>query len=54
MTRRVSADPAHVVAATLSTFGKYGIPVRESNATKGEVQSVPLDLRSNWGAPSSR
>jgi hypothetical protein len=50
LTRQVSADPARVVAATLSTFGKYGIPVRESNAMKGEVQSVPLDLRSNWGA----
>jgi hypothetical protein len=50
LTRRVEADPARVVAATLSTFGKYGIPVKESNAPQGEVQSVPLDLRSNWGA----
>lgn len=50
LTSRVAADPARVVAATLSTFGKYGIPVKEANETNGEVQSVPLDLRSNWGA----
>lgn len=50
LTSRVEADPARVVAATLSTFAKYGVPVKEANEPKGEVQSVPLDLRSNWGA----
>jgi hypothetical protein len=48
-TRRVEAAPARVVAATLTTFSRYGIPVREANETSGDVHSMPLDLRGNWG-----
>jgi hypothetical protein len=48
-TRRVDATPGRVVAATLATFSRYGIPVESADETKGEVHSVPLDLRGNWG-----
>src|SRR3954453_20275934 len=53
-TRRVEAAPSRVVAATLTTFSKYGIPVKEANETSGEVHSVPLDLRGNWGPTATQ
>ncbi len=48
-TRRVDATPSRVVSATLATFSRYGIPVQSADETKGEVHSVPMDLRANWG-----
>jgi hypothetical protein len=48
-TRQVDATPARVVAATVETFSRYGIPVQSADETKGEVHSVPLNLRGYWG-----
>ncbi|MEO8227168.1 MAG: hypothetical protein ABI637_07025 [Gemmatimonadota bacterium] len=47
-TRQVAAPTTRVVAATVTLFSEYGIPISSANEGSGVVTSMPTDIRGNW------
>jgi hypothetical protein len=44
-TRSLPAVPSQVVQAGLTVFGRYAIPIAESDEPGGQVRTMPVNLR---------
>ncbi len=44
-TREVRVIPGRLVTASVSTFGRYGIPIEEADEPGGRVRTIAVNLR---------